>query len=106
MTVLIDQDARVELELYSCNFSSAHYNGVGKVLSKFHKNGTYDYERAVKYIERNLVLPAAKDYLMCHGSMTQSLRNTFPKNLRMVIAEDIANTFRAEFELGNYWEVK
>jgi hypothetical protein len=37
--------------------------------------------------------------------MTQSLRNTFPKNLRMVIAEDIANTFRAEFELGNYWEI-
>jgi len=105
MTVFVDQDARVELELYSCNFSSSHYNGVGKVLSKFHKNGTYDYERAVKYIERNLVLPAAKDYLMCNGSMTQSLRNTFPKNLRMIIAEDIANAFKAEFELGNYWEI-
>ena len=103
MTVFVDQDARVELELYSCNFSSAHYNSVGKCLSKFHKNGTYDYERAVKYIERNLVLPAAKDYLMCHGSMTQSLRNTFPKHLRMVVAEDIANAFKAEFELGNYW---
>ena len=108
MTVLIDQDARCELELYACNEPGMdiYYNNVAKCLSKFHKNGTYDYERAVKYIERNLVLPAAKDYLMCHGSMTQSLRNTFPKNLRMVIAEDIANAFRAEFELGNYWEVK
>ena len=100
-----DSHAATELDSYACNFSSAHYNNVGKVLSKFHKNGTYDYERAVKYIERNLVLPAAKDYLLCHCSMTKSLRNTFPKNLRMVIAEDIANSFKAEFELGNYWEV-
>ena len=105
MTVFVDQDARCELELYSSNFSSVHYNSVGKCLSKFHKNGTYDYERAVKYVERNLVLPAAKDYLMCHVSMNQSLRNTFPKHLRMVIAEDIANAFKAEFELGNYWEI-
>jgi len=48
-------------------------------------------------------MPAAKDYLMQFGSMTQGLRNTFPKSMRLFVAEQLADRFRAEFELGNYW---
>jgi hypothetical protein len=35
MTYTIDTEAARELELYAVNFSSAHYNSVGKTLSKF-----------------------------------------------------------------------
>ena len=98
-----DCHAATELDLYARNFSGVHYNSVGKRLSKFHQRGDFNYERAVKYIERNLVTPAAKDYLLCHGSMTQNLRNTFPKSMRLFVAEQLVSSFRAEFELGNYW---
>ena len=95
--------AATELDLHACNFSSEHYNSVGKCLSKFHQRGDFNYERAVKYIERNLVTPAAKDYLLTQCSMTQNLRNTFPKSMRLFVAEQLVSSFRAEFELGNYW---
>jgi len=98
-----DCHAATELDLYARNFSGEHYNSVGKCLSKFHKRGDFNYERAVKYIERNLVMPAAKDYLLTQCSMTQGLSNTFPKSMRLFVAEQLANSYRAEFELGNYW---
>ena len=98
-----DCHAATELELHARNFSGEHANTVGKCLSKFHKRGEFSYEIAVKYIERNLVLPAAKDYLLTCCSMTQGLRNTFPKSMRLFVAEQVATNYGAEFELGNYW---
>jgi hypothetical protein len=98
-----DCHAATELALYARNFSGEHYNSVGKCLSKFHKRGDFDYETAVQCIERNLVTPAAKDYLLTQCSMTQNLHNTFPKSMRMLVSEQLANSYRAEFELGNYW---
>ena len=98
-----DCHAATELEQYARNFSGEHYNDVGACLSKFHKLGEFNYEIAVGYIERNLVLPAAKDYLLTQCSMTQGLQNTFPRSMRLFVAEQLANSYRAEFELGNYW---
>ena len=98
-----DCHAATELEQYARNFSGEHYNDVGACLSKHHKRGDFSYEIAVGYIERNLVLPAAKDYLLTQCSMTQGLPNTFPKSMRLFVAEQLANSYRAEFELGNYW---
>ncbi len=98
-----DCHGATELEQWSRNFSGEHYNSVGKCLSKFHKRGDFSYELAVKCIERNLVLPAAKDYLLIQCSMTQGLQNTFPKSMRLFVAEQLADSYRAEFEIGNYW---
>lgn len=102
MTVFDSHEA-VELELYARNFSGEHANSVGKCLSKFHKRGDYSVDRAIAYIERNLVLPAAKDYLLNFCSMTQSLQGLFPKSLRLYVAEQLEDQYRAEFKLGNYW---
>lgn len=102
MTVF-DQDALCELDLYARNFSGRHYNNIGICLSKFHRRGDYNVDTAIGFIERNLVMPAAKDYLLCHGSMSQNLRNTFPKGMRTRVAEMLEESFRAEFNLGNYW---
>lgn len=99
----IDQDAVRELELYAVNFSTAHYNSVGKTLSKFYKQGTFNLDRAIAYIERYLLVPAAKDYKREYGSMTTTWNRYFPKSERLVAAESIAHQFAAEFRLGNFW---
>ncbi len=99
-----DYHALTELELIAENDCGERVNTVYKVLSKKHKQGIYDMERAIGYIERQLVLPAAKTYLMENCSMTQGLRNTFPKSMRLQVAENIEAKQRAEFNLGNYWE--
>ncbi len=101
---MFDNHALTELELIAENDCGERVNTVYKVLSKKHKQGIYDMERAIGYIERQLVLPAAKTYLMENCSMTQGLRNTFPKAMRLQVAEIIEAKQRAEFNLGNYWE--
>lgn len=103
MAPTIDATAARELQLYACNFSESHYNSVGKTLSKFYKNGTFNLDRAIAYIERYLLVPAAKDYKLCYGSMATSWNQMFPKPERLVAAESIAHGFVSEFRLGNFW---
>jgi hypothetical protein len=99
----IDTVASRELQLYALNFSGSHYNMVGKTLSKFYQKGTYSHDRAIAYIERYLLVPAAKDYNLCHGSMYTAWNTIFPKPERMAAAESIARSFVSEFRLGNFW---
>jgi len=103
MAHTIDTIAARELELYALNFSGSHYNTVGKTLSKFYKQGTFNLDRAIAYIERYLLVPAAKDYQLCYGSITTSWNQTFPKPERLVAAESIAHAFVSEFRLGNFF---
>lgn len=103
MANTIDTTAARELELYAVNFSESHYNTVAKTLSKFYKQGTFNLDRAVAYIERYLLVPAAKDYNLCHGSMFTPWNAVFPKPERLVAAESIAHAFVSEFRLGNFW---
>lgn len=103
MAHTIDATAARELELYACNFSESHYNTVGRTLTKFYKKDTLSFDRAVAFIERYLLVPAAKDYQLNYGSLTTSWNSTFPKAERMVAAESIAHAFMSEFRLGNFW---
>jgi hypothetical protein len=105
MTYTIDTEAARELEVYAVNFSSAHYNSVGKTLSKFWLNNTFDLDRAIGYIERYLCTPAAKDYQREYGSLTTSWNSLFAKPERLVAAEAIAKSFVNEFKLDNFWIV-
>ena len=103
MAHTIDTDAVRELELYAVTFSGYHYNTVGKTLSKFYKQGTFNIDRAIAYIERYLLVPAAKDYKLCNGSMSTSWNQMFPKPERLVAAESIAHAFVSDFRSGNFW---
>ena len=103
MAHTIDTDAARELELYALNFSESHYNTVGKTLTKFYKKGTFNLDRAIAYIERYLLVAAAKDYKLCNGSMSTSWNQMFPKPERLVAAESIAHAFVSEFRLGNFF---
>lgn len=103
MTYTIDTEAARELELYAVNFSSAHYNSAGKTLSRFYQKGTFSLDRAIAYIERYLLVPAAKDYKLRCGSMATAWNVYFPRPERLVAAESIARAFVSEFRLGNFW---
>ena len=83
-------------------FAPAYYSPVYKTLGKFHKANTFSLDRAIKYLDRYLLLPAAKDYLKQHGSMTDSVKHMFPKAGRLKLAEVLALEMVGEFRLGNY----
>jgi hypothetical protein len=103
MSNTVDHIAANELALYALNFSGAHYNMVGRTLGKFYKQGTYDHDRASQYVDRYLLVPAAKDYVQCCGSMTDSWCKMFNKATRMEAAEAIARGFVVEFKLDNFF---
>ena len=103
MAHTIDDTAARELQLYACNFSESHYNTVGSTLSKFYKQGTFSLDRAIAYVDRYLVTPAAKDYNLCNGSMSVKWSTVFPKAERIHAAESIVRSFVDEFRLGNFW---
>jgi hypothetical protein len=94
-----------ELYFYTVNdsfFSPAYYAPAYKKLGEFHKKGTFSLDRAIAYLNRYLVLPAAKEYRLQFGSMTDSLKNMFPAQERAKLAEVLAREMVGEFQIGNY----
>jgi len=94
---IIDETAARELELYARNFSGTHWNTCVATLHKFYKRGDYSHDRAIGYISRYLCVPAAKDYHLCCGSMTQSWNSLFNKPTRDFAAECIAEELHSDF---------
>jgi hypothetical protein len=95
----------IELLLYSEHdqyFAPSHYDPAYKTLGKFHQAGTYSLDRAIKYLDRYLLLPAAKNYVLTQCSMTDSVKRMFPRSERLKLAEAMALEMVAEFRLGNY----
>lgn len=91
-----------EIELYATN-TSAFITPVMRTLSKKHRAGNFDLDRAIAYVDRYCLIPAAKQYRREFGSMTDSWSGMFPKAIRMMAAESIVRSAVAEFKLGNYW---
>ena len=93
----------IQLELYTKNnVGRAYYEPCYKTLGKFHQAGTYNLDRAIAYLDRYCLTPAAKSYLLEFGSMTDSIKNMFPKAHRLKLAEYLALEMVGEFRLGNY----
>lgn len=91
-----------EIEQYATN-TSAFITPVMRTLSKKHQAGNFDLDRAIAYVDRYCLIPAAKQYRREFGSMTDSWSGMFPKAIRMMAAESIVRHAVAEFKLGNYW---
>ena len=98
-----DYDLALELEIHAGNFSDVHFNVIGRTLSKFWRKGSFNYERALGYVYRNLIIPAAKDYKVRHDSFNQSWHIMFPIPERKLAAENILNRFVDEFKLNDFW---
>lgn len=98
-----DSIAATELELYAENVEAFIAPAI-KNLSKHYKRGDFSLDLAIKSIERYCLIPAAKQYKLEHGSMTDSWQSMFPKSVRLEAAETIAHKWAAEFKLGNFWD--
>jgi hypothetical protein len=98
-----DDAAARELELYACNVES-WIAPVIKTLSKKHRAGVFELERAINYVDRYCLVPAAKQYRLEFGGMTDRWQDLFPKAVRQQAAESIVQSWVAEFRLGNYWD--
>ena len=98
---LIMSDSAYELELYATNVEAFIMPTV-RNLAKHYKRGNFSLDKAIYAIERYCLIPAAKQYKLEHGSMTQSWHSMFPKNVRLEAAESIAKQYHAEFKLGNF----
>ena len=96
-------EAATELELYATNVK-AYMHPTIKNLSKHHRGGDFSLDLAIHAIERYCLIPAAKQYKLEHGSMSDSWYSMFPKPVRLEAAESIARQWVAEFRLGNYWD--
>lgn len=100
---MTDSIAARELELYAEN-TEAFIGPVIKNLSKHYKRGNFSLDLAIKSIERYCLVPAAKQYKLENGSMTDSWHSLFPKAVRLEAAETLARRWAAEFRLGNFWD--
>jgi hypothetical protein len=98
-----DADAARELELYATNVE-AWIAPVIKTLSRKWKFGIFDYDRAIAYVSRYCLVPAAKQYKLEYGSMSVAWHKMFNKPTRDLAAESIVAQWVAEFKLGNFWE--
>ena len=96
-------DSARELQLWAEN-TEAWITPAWLTLGKFHKAGTYNKDRAIAYIDRYVLIPAAKAYRLEFGGISDRWQDWFPKPCRLEAAETIADAMVAEFRLGNYWE--
>jgi hypothetical protein len=92
-----------ELELYATNVE-AWIAPVIKTLSKKHRAGIFDYDKAIDYVSRYCLIPAAKQYRLEFGGMTDRWSDLFPRATRQDAAQAIVDSWLAEFRLGNYWD--
>lgn len=98
-----DPVAARELELYAVNVES-WIAPVIKTLSKKYRAGVFDYGRALEYVDRYCLVPAAKHYRLEFAGIADRWQDLFPKPVRMAAAQSIVDGWVAEFKLGNFWD--
>ena len=98
-----DNDAARELQLYAENVD-AWMSPIMRTLSRKHRAGVFEFGRAVDYVDRYCLTPAAKQYRLEFCGMRDRWSDVFPKHVRQAAAECIVCDAVAEFKLGNYWE--
>jgi hypothetical protein len=98
---MTDTDASRELELYATNVE-CWIAPVIRTLSRKWRQGVFDYGRAIAYVSRYALVPAAKQYKLEYGSMSTPWHKMFDKSTRDLAAEAIVTQWVAEFKLGNF----
>jgi hypothetical protein len=98
-----DNDAARELQLYAENVD-AWMSPIMRTLSSKHRAGVFEFGRAVDYVDRYCLTPAAKQYRLEFCGMRDRWSDVFPKHVRQAAAESMVRGAVAEFKLGNYWE--
>ena len=99
-----DEDAARELRLWIDNDRDCYFNHlvpVLKTLEKHFKRGNWNEEKAVIALERYALTPTAKSYAKQNCASQKDWCTVFTKPTRTLAAIELAESWLAEFQLGN-----
>tara|TARA_B100000780_G_scaffold55147_1_gene34640 strand:- start:177 stop:533 length:357 start_codon:yes stop_codon:yes gene_type:complete len=100
----IDSDAVNELDSFIQNDEDLYRRRFMPIISNIKskiKRGIYDHEKSIK-LWMYLVDDAAKAYVKEHGSVDQDVKDMFPKETRLQVAQVIADREKDNIERGEY----
>ena len=99
-----DSDAINELDLYIMNDEELYrrrFMPIIENLKRKMKRGIYDDQKAIKLC-MYLVDDAAREYIKEFGTPDQDVKDMFPKETRLQVAQIIADREKENIEQGEY----
>ena len=99
-----DSDAINELDLFIMNDEDLYRRRFMPIITNIKrkmKRGTYDHEKVIK-LWMYLVDDAARQYVQEFGTPDQDVKDMFPKETRLKVAEIISLREKENIEQGEY----
>ena len=103
-----DSDAVNELDLYLMNNEELYRRRFMPIIENIKRKirrGIYDHEKVIK-LWMYLVDDAAREYVKEFGTTDQDVKDMFPKETRLKVAQIIADREKENIEKGEYDVVK
>ena len=103
-----DSDAVNELDLYLMNNEELYRRRFMPIIENIKRKmrrGIYDHEKVIK-LWMYLVDDAAREYIKEFGTPDQDVKDMFPKETRLKVAQVIADREKENIEKGEYDVVK
>ena len=103
-----DSDAVNELDLFIMNDEDLYRRRFMPIITNIKrkiKRGVYDHEKVIK-LWMYLVDDAARKYVQEFGTPEQDVKDMFPKETRLQVAQIIADREKENIEKGEYDVVK
>ena len=103
-----DSDAVNELDSYNMNNEELYRRRFMPIIENIKrkmKRGIYDHEKVIK-MWMYLVDDASRQYVQEFGSPDQDVKDMFPKETRLKVAQIIADREKQNIEQGEYDVVK
>ena len=103
-----DSDAVNELDLYLMNNEELYRRRFMPIIENIKRKmrrGIYDHEKVIK-LWMYLVDDAAREYVKEFGTPDQDVKDMFPKETRLKVAQVIADREKENIEQGEYDVVK
>ncbi len=100
----LDSDAVNELDSFIQNDEDLYRRRFMPILTNIQrkmKRGVYDHEKVIK-LWMYLVDDAAREYVNQFGSQDQDVKDVFPKETRIKVAQVIADREKENIEQGEY----
>ena len=100
----MDSDAVNELDSFIQNDEDLYRRRFMPIISNIKrkmKRNVYDHEKVIK-LWMYLVDDAAKEYVKQHGSIDQDVKDMFPRETRLQVAQIIADREKENIQQGEY----
>ena len=100
----MDSDAVNELDSFIQNDENLYRRRFMPIISNIKrkmKRNVYDHEKVIK-LWMYLVDDAAKEYVKQHGSIDQDVKDMFPRETRLQVAQIIADREKENIQQGEY----